>query len=179
MRGISKVIAIKENVDLCPWADVVYGCDLAWWQFRRGLPDFKGLKISWASTGYNGVRTVKIPPGEGKTYSNRLQFEPGVVGAGGNSGFQALNLALQWGARRIILIGFDMTDRSGVHWYGRNKWPMANNPNESNFRKWIAAFEGAVPVINKLGADVVNVSPNSDLQAFRKSTLEQVLNEWQ
>ena len=42
------------------------------------------------------------------------------IGGGGNSGFQALNLALQWGARKIILVGFDLTDENGLHWYGRN-----------------------------------------------------------
>jgi hypothetical protein len=61
-------------------------------------------------------------------YSDDLQWTAGVVGGGGNSGFQAVNLAAQFGASRIILIGFDMTDRGGKHWYGRNHWPMSNNP---------------------------------------------------
>ena len=48
LRGRLKIIAIKEAaVDLCPWADVAYGCDAPWWTHRKGLPDFKGLKIGW------------------------------------------------------------------------------------------------------------------------------------
>ena len=39
---------------------------------------------------------------------NRMLFgETGTVGWGGNSGFQAINLALQFGAARLLLVGFD------------------------------------------------------------------------
>lgn len=91
-----------------------------------------------------------------------------MVGSGGNSGFQALNLAVQFGARRILLVGFDMNDRGGVHWYGRNSWPMANNPDHNNFRRWIAAFEGAAPLLKSMGIEVVNLSPHSAIQCFPK-----------
>jgi len=116
---------------------------------------------------------VKIAPCKAFKYSNDIQFGTvGVVGAGGNSGFQALNLAAQLGAASIILIGFDMSDRSGKHWYGRNQWPGANNPDDSNFRKWIAAFEGAAPVLKARGIRVFNTSPSSALRCFPFGTIE-------
>lgn len=146
----------------------------------RGLPEFRGVKLSWAATGYEDVRTVRIARGEGgKGYSDDLHFwETGLIGAGGNSGFQALNLALQWGARRIILVGFDMVDEAKVHWYGRNRWPMANNPNHTNFKRWKNAFERSLPTLKNIGADVVNASPQSAVQAFRKVSIGQALSEW-
>jgi hypothetical protein len=48
LKGRAKVVAIKESVDLCPWADMVYGCDPAWWRHRQGLPKFTGLKVAWS-----------------------------------------------------------------------------------------------------------------------------------
>jgi hypothetical protein len=105
-----------------------------------------------------------------------LTDEPGKTGSGGNSGFQALNLAVQWGARRILLIGFDMTDASGVHWYGRNTWLMANNPDHHNFKRWIAAFEAAAPVLAKMGVEVINCSRYSALKCFPKLSIEDALN---
>jgi uncharacterized Rossmann fold enzyme len=42
-------------------------------------------------------------------------------------------LAAQLGAKTILLIGFDMTDSAGVHWYGRNNWEQANNPTQDCF----------------------------------------------
>lgn len=104
--------------------------------------------------------------------------ETGKVGAGGNSGFQALNLAVQWGAKCIILIGFDMTDQSGVHWYGRNNWPRANNPDHNNFKRWIDAFTKAAPQLERMGVDVVNASPNSALKCFKHRSIAEALSDW-
>lgn len=181
LRGRARVIAIKQNVDLCPWADIVYGCDAAWWRHRRGLPEFGGVKVCWAGNGipkteYPDIRRVEIALGQGlKKYSEDLQAQPGTVGGGGNSGFQAINLALQFGARRIILIGFDMNDRGGKHWYGRNHWPSANNPDDSCFLRWIANLSKAAPVLQSLGVDVVNTSPDSALRCFPFADLETAL----
>jgi len=164
-------------VDLCPWADVVYGCDAPWWRHRHGLPEFRGLKVTWAGNAYEapGLRRVEIAR-ERAGYREDLLMEPaGTIGGGGNSGFQALNLALQWGARAILLVGFDMSDGAGVHWYGRNRWPMANNPDQTNFRRWIDAFGRSLPVLDAIKAKVFNASPHSALQCFPKVTIHEFL----
>lgn len=173
-----KVIAIKENIDLCPWADVVYGCDLHWWVHRRGLPTFKGLKIAYdcgAWTRFPDLKKIEI---KNKASDQILTETAGHIGSGGNSGFQALNIAVQFGACRILLIGFDMQDRSGAHWYGRNAWTGANNPSESNFRRWRATFDNNADRLRSLGIDVINASPISHLKAFKKMSVEDALAAW-
>jgi hypothetical protein len=175
------VIAIKQNVELCPWADMVYGCDAAWWRYRRGLPEFMGLKVSWSGNGlseYPDIKRINIAPGKREKYTDDLQFETGTVGGGGNSGFQALNLAMHLGSRHVILIGFDMDDRSGKHWYGRNHWPMSNNPDQSNFRRWIPALAAAAIKLEAAGIQVVNASPASALKCFPFQSIEQALTGW-
>lgn len=188
LRGRVKVIAIKQTVDRCPFADVVYGCDDAWWMHRQGLPEFKRLKIAWgakACARFPDLRKITIEEKAKGTsrdspdYSDAILSETkGVIGGGGNSGFQGLNLAVQFGARRVLLIGFDMHDRGGVHWYGRNNWTKANNPDESNFVKWRAAFNAAAPTLAALGVEVVNTSFASDLKCFPRRSIEQALNSW-
>jgi hypothetical protein len=76
---------------------------------------------------------------------------------------------------RIILVGFDMNNESGVHWYGMNNWPNANNPNHSNFRRWIDAFEDAAPALKALGVEVINCSPVSAIKSFPRKSLEDAL----
>lgn len=140
---------------------------------RKGLPEFRGLKVCYRGNGLNDfpdIRRIDIEKNKDK-----LLFEPGKTGSGGNSGFQALNLAVLWGARRILLIGFDMTDASGVHWYGRNNWHQANNPNESNFKRWIAAFDAAAPVLAKLGVEIINCAAYSAMNCFPRRSIEDVL----
>lgn len=172
LRGRLPVIAIKENVDLCPWAEVAYGCDKAWWVNRNGLPEFKGLKVSFEAR-FPDVRNVIVEP-----KIDRILTDPGVIGSGGNSGFQAVNLAVQWGALGILLIGFDLQDRGGTHWYGRATGPGRNNPGEFNFRRWRAAFMHEAPKLQAMGIEVVNASPVSAINCFPKLTIPQALERW-
>jgi len=177
LKGRLPVLAIKRNVELAPWADVVYGCDAAWWESVQGLPHFSGLKLCWADRvcdRYPDIHKVRIAPKDDRF----LMGEIGTVGAGGNSGYQALNLSVQFGAKRILLVGFDVNDRGGTHWYGRNNWNMANNPTRDNFRRWCASFTSAAPIIEDFGVEVINASIFSDLKCFKQLSVDQALTRW-
>lgn len=177
LRGRLPVIAIKENSELCPWADIVYGCDRAWWRNVQGLPKFTGLKISataQATMSCPNIKIITVRPSDHKI----LLDEPAVIGSGGNSGFQALNLAVQFGATRILLVGYDMDDRAGVHWYGKNRGQGRSNPGDTNFRLWRAAFGAAAPKLKIVGVEVVNASVYTTLTCFPKITIEQALLNW-
>lgn len=84
---------------------------------------------------------------------------------GGNSGFQALNLAVQFGAKRIILVGFDMRLDHGVHWHGPHGKGL-NNPRDPLFASWRDALNGAAPTLAALGVEVLNASAISALTAY-------------
>jgi len=178
LRNRIHVLAIKENVNLCPWADVVYGCDWPWWHHRQGLPEYTGLKLAYAHDAYARYADVHQIVIESAHSNELLTDVPGSIGAGGNSGFQALNIAVQFGATGIMLIGFDAHDRSGAHWYGRNFWHGANNPDELNFQRWLEAMQNIMPKLEELGVDVVNVSEISRIECFRRASLEQALEQW-
>lgn len=182
LRDRIHVIAIKENVNLCPWADVVYGCDAAWWKHRRGLPEFKGLKLvydvlpeSMRQVNRIEIKKAKAP---GEFVHEILTDVPGVIGSGGNSGFQALNVAAQFGATGVLLLGYDADARGGVHWYGRNRWPQANNPAQDNFERWRKSLEGAGMKLKSLGIDVINGSEGSALKLFPKMSVALALHKW-
>lgn len=171
------VIAIKEIVDKCPWSDAVYGCDAAWWMHRKGLPSFSGLKFFHGQQASSQGRSmIKVEIEMGK--DEMLVETPLTIGNGGCSGFQALNLAVQFGATDVIVVGYDLHARGGVHWYGRNKWPNAGNPMQSNFNRWNKGFMSARKSLEKLGVAVVNSSPESQLEAFPKKSLPEIMEEW-
>lgn len=100
----------------------------------------------------------------------------GVVGDGGNSGFQAINLAAQFGAARIVLVGFDMRLDRGVHWHGKHP-PGLNNPHDIHLTRWRRAIDGAAPNLAALGIQVWNASPVSALTAFPIVSIEDAL-QW-
>ncbi len=166
------VVAIKKSVELCPWADVVYGCDEPWWTSEDGLPKFSGLKLTQA---HAAAKKFNMPRIEVKNVDKILTGEPGVVGSGGNSGFQALNLVVQFGATGVLLVGFDM---QGEHWYGRNTWQRSSNPIITNFNRWNRAFHDVADELKRMGVDVVNASATSTLKCFRHATIAQALEGW-
>lgn len=161
---------------LCPWADVVYGCDGPWWQNKRGLPDFKGTKLAH-DTGvcadYRDVHKIEV-----RDHDLMLFDEPGVIGSGGNSGFQAINIAAQFGASRILLIGFDMHAASGVHWYGLNVGRNRGNPLDHNYVSWREALNEQSRVLRGMGVEVINASLESALVCFEKKSIEETLQGW-
>lgn len=175
------VIAIKAAIDVVPFAEIVYGCDAPWWVDRKGLPTFKGLKFFHGITVANQYKDMHRVEIDMKTDA-MLVDKPLTLGNGGNSGFQALNLAIQFGATSIILLGFDMRESSkdgSLHFYGRNKWAGSTNPLPSNFKRWHQGFAVARKSIEKIGGiEIVNCSPETALKEFRCAPLEQTIQEW-
>lgn len=164
-RGKARVIAINNSWRLAPWADVLFACDLRWWdRYGVATADFEGLRLS---TDANACRRY---PFLGRVAldrsSDRMNFAIlNRVGWGGNSGFQALNLAAQFGANRIVLVGYDMTTRHGAHWHGRHPNGMAN-PSEPNIARWRRALDGAAQSLVDAGVEVLNASPISMLTGY-------------
>lgn len=106
---------------------------------------------------------------------DRLLFNRfGEIGWGGNGGFHALNLAVQFGARRVILVGYDMRVDLGVHWHGKHPNGM-NNPSAVNTARWRQVLDAQAPLLSEMGVEVINASPVSALEAYPKMTLQAAL----
>jgi hypothetical protein len=176
LRGRAKVIAINESWQLCPWADALYGCDGKWWSWRGGVPKFYGLKI-WADPAgcdhlYKDIKKITIRDNKS---DELLMDKLGHVGAGGNSGFQCLNLAAQFGGKRILLVGFDMRVDLGEHWHARHYPPLSNPHPNDNLPRWRRAIDGAHERLKQAGIEVINCSPVSMLKAYPKMTIAEAL----
>lgn len=171
-RGGHRVIAINESWRLAPWADILYACDHAWWAAHDGVPEFRGLRLTVdhrAATAF-GIPLMKCRKPDPRVLMDR----PGEVGWGGNSGFHVLNLALQFGPRKIILVGYDMRVDRGSHWHGAHPEPM-HNPSEKSVGHWRRAVEGAAKVAAAHGIRVINASMDSALRRFPKLAFEEAV----
>ena len=128
-----------------------------------------------AALNYPDVKRVEI---RDKKLERILLDEPMAIGSGCNSGFQALNLAAQFGVKGVMFIGLDRTDKNGLHFYGRNNWDGANNPQRENFQTWQRGFANAGAFFLSRGVDIVNCSSETAVTAFRKDTIKKTLNVW-
>ncbi|WP_143531648.1 hypothetical protein [Xaviernesmea oryzae] len=102
--------------------------------------------------------------------------EPGVVGAGGHGGFAAIDLAYQFGARDIALVGYDMRIDNGVHWHGKHDVGKRWNPTRMTAALWRENTDRQADRLREHGARVVNCSPVSALRNYEKISLEKWLH---
>lgn len=169
-RTSCKTIVINNSWQLAPWADVLYAADGNWWNRNQPAFAFSGLKVTVdksAARNY-GLHLIELTPG-----SYAISMVKGKIGIGGNSGFHALNLAAQFGANRIVLVGYDMTIENGIHWHGEHPRGLSN-PREFNMQRWRRIMDEAYPVLSGLGIEVLNASEVSKLNAFPKVRLSDV-----
>lgn len=172
------VIAINTTFLRAPWADVLYACDGTWWvhyfdNVTRGRwPGFE--RETWtqerdAATRY-GLRWIESSPSPG------LGRRPGVIHQGGNSGYQAINLAVQRGARRVLLLGFDMQAALGAatHWHGEHPRPLTNT-RPYLFAAWRKNFAKLAEHLKQDGIEVLNCTPGSALTCFPAAELAEAL----
>jgi hypothetical protein len=176
-RG-NRVIAVQDAYRIFPWADVLYGCDAAWWDVHGGCSDFAGEK--WSSHGsadHNDKREAAAKYGlhlvQGKD-GNGFSTDPAVIHYGSNSGFQAVNLAILFGAGRIVLVGFNMQVVDGKrHFFGDHPKPLSNR---TSYRAFVSAFEKAAKSL-PAGVEIINATPQSALKCFRSVDLDRALSD--
>lgn len=178
-KGRARCLVVNEGYRLAPWADALYAADSDWWTLKKGCREFRGLRISQsdeAAKRYGGIHNVTLV-----RKGSIIRTPKGVIGAGSddrgtgaNSGFQALNLAVQFGASKIVLVGYDMTATHGCHWHGRHPDGM-NNPTSVGLAQWGRVIDRNARFLAEIGVKVINASPISALQNFPKMTLEQAL----
>lgn len=165
-----RVIVINDNYLLAPWADVLYFCDGRWWDWHRDKPElraFRGRKITQdkdAAARY-GIEYIESRDGSG------LSRDPAYIHKGSNSGIQAINLAYHFGARRIVLLGYDMQATAGrAHWFG-------DHPNaiRSPWHRWLALYQQVADDAGQMGLEIINATRETALTCFPKKPLSSLL----
>ncbi len=171
-RGKARVVVINTTWEKAPWADVLYACDSAWWNQYGGVPGFEGLKYSQDDCAlvYPTVRHIASVDAPG------LSLNRAIIHQGGNGGYQAINLVVHFGVKRIILLGYDMKPGpDGQHHHHAAHPAGMNNPNASNYERWIEMYKTMEPDLNRAGVSIVNCSLDTALDCFPRARLEEVL----
>lgn len=167
-RDRARVIAINDAYRLAPWADALYACDAKWWRWHQGAPGFAGPKFGLRRN--DDVFPVDVTVLD-NTGEDGLESHPSGLRTGRNSGYQAINLAVLFGAARILLLGYDMARKDGkAHWFG-------NHPDhqDSPYHTFIEKFNAVAPVLHALGVEVLNCSRESALTCFPRVPLTEAL----
>jgi hypothetical protein len=169
VKGRARVIAINDAVRWAPWADVLYACDGKWVNQFHGMPKFAGLKYSLTVNLKHWPTWTRLR----NDGALGLCLEPSGLRTGHNSGYQAINLAVHLGARRILLLGYDMMRHSGKsHFFGEH--PPGWTP--SPYPQFLRAFASLPQPLAQLGGvQVINCSRVTALKVFPQQSLEDAL----
>lgn len=167
VRGKARVLAISDAYRLAPWADWLYSADRQWWDHHIDAVRETRIIDRWtldkgAAEAY-GLNWVRSYPKHG------LSADYTSINEGRNSGYQAINLARNFGARRIVLLGYDM---QGTHFFGEHpaKFTVRNN-----FALFLPHFPALADGLAAEGVEVVNCTRTTALHAFRCARLEDTL----
>jgi hypothetical protein len=169
VREPRRVIVVNTTYKAAPWADVLYACDAAWWNLhiQDVRESFAGEPWTLQNFAAKKHRLHEMPsdakPGLGRK----------VMHLGGNSGYQAVNMAYLFGARRIILLGYDMQRTGGrSHWHGDHPKGLRNT---SPFASWIARFKVLAKDLREAGVEAVNATRETALLGFERVDLREAL----
>lgn len=167
-------IAVNDAFIKDPGADVVCWGDQKWFLGNRHeLLKHEGeFKIGWRPVPEPADYTIHLlkhahsPP--------NISTDPGVVRAC-NSGVGAMNLAFLFGAKRILLIGFDMKQGEGGrnNWHDRHKRFNRVRTSPEKYRQvFIPECGGAANFLGRAGVEVINCTPGSALRCFKFGLIE-------
>jgi hypothetical protein len=160
---------------------VCYFGDSGWYNLHHSPPE--GHDLGEGLNGYNGdVMTchrvcIQDPDVYVIQKKARGLYLNGCVGWGSNTGTSAINLAILFGAKKVVLLGYDMKLTSG-----ENNWHInyKNKPNANIFDKFLTGMQDLVSDWEKKcpEVDIVNAElwPGaSNMTLFAKVDVKDVL----
>lgn len=162
-----RFVAVKHGVLLRPDADVLF--------FPGECFDSIVLPMLKKFTGTHAIVRSKHHPclptsvkrvTRSKHHEELCELRDHVCGY--DSGTSAINIAYHFGARTIVMLGYDMT---GGHFC---KHPLQHPPT-GHFRRHLVPLAALNEDAKKKGVRIVNCSPTSAVTAFEKQPLEAFL----
>lgn len=173
------VIGVNAAYLIGDWIDIVFFGDHGFFlRHKAGLAAFPGLKVS--CTPYvEKHKWVKFVARD-TSHPRGLTSNPEMVSWNFNSGAAAINLAVHTGARRIILLGFDMklSSANRQHWHDVYKVGEIKSQKQLlrlPFDRHLRPFPMIAQDARKLGVEILNANPDSQIDCFPKFSLKELL----
>lgn len=167
--GLPKV-AVNDTYRLIPEAVAIFAADAVWWARTSAAGATAPHKYYLSGGGICPITGVHRLARTGQT---GLELEPTGLRSGGHSGYAAINLAYHLGARKIILLGYDM--RSGPdgqhHWFGEH--PDRSHPR---YAQWLPYYTELSAALAQEGVTLINASRVTVISTVRHCTLEEALH---
>jgi hypothetical protein len=190
MEAIHKkhVIGINVAFLIGKWMDVCFFGDGKFFQpNKEALAQWPGLKVT-CSPGLSRIPWVKYLARDSK-HTFGISSKPNSVSWNVNSGSAAVSMAANAGAKRIILVGFDMTlgKDGSKHWH--KLYQPTLSPQDVRglrrigiqcqvrmpFQRHLHGFPQMLKDAQARGIEIINACPESAITVFPKCNVKDLL----
>ncbi len=162
-------VAANNAFKLGPWVDAMFFGDCRWFEWHKeALLKYEGIKTTTCERhrGKMGIKLLK------RENSEPLAKSSDSLAWNKSSGAAAINLAVHLGARRIILVGFDMQQVDGQsNYHNEHK----TRSGEKVYRRFKSRMPQLAKALQERGISAINATPGSALNAFPIMALEEAL----
>lgn len=152
------IIAVNSSWKIIPECRYIFAGDYAWW--GKYHDQITGNAERWTTS-----------PRANILYG--INLLTGHTEGAFNSGQMAIRLAAHFGAKRIILLGYDCSLKNGTHWHGQHDRGL-DNPVPEEVSRWHKDFSSLVGELP--GVEIINASRYTELTCFPMKTPESVFN---
>lgn len=167
----AKHIAINTAGFYAPWCDFLYYSDAKWYQWH--------YQESWFEHFYGRIytidkREIHLPGVMRLKWGDKqgLSTFRDALCLGGNSGYQAINLAFLMGAKKIVLVGYDMRAQGEkTHFFGDHPAPTPKDV----YDVYVPHFSTITDTLAAYDVEIINTSLESAIDCFDKKPLKEAL----
>lgn len=169
LRRVGNIVAVNCAVFFAPWANYLFAADNVWWRHY-------GEKVEW----FKGHRVSRT----GKRTDVEMWRGKGWARTGGNSGHMAIQYAVEQGATKIALLGFDQQKTDGKAHFHADHPKQAkdgrrtNMANAGGIMAWPRLMTKTSVELEERGVKVVNLSRQTALRCFPRMSVEQFLEDY-
>jgi len=175
------VIGVNMAYRIGNWIDMmVFGDNGFFLKEQMYLAKFPGLKISCHPDSRSETWLKYL--GRDTEHPRGISSDPRKVSWNYNSGAVAINVAVHTGAKRIMLLGFDMklSNNNIQHWhdlYGKGPAQLQDQKRlrKLPFDRQLIGFPVIAEDAKRMGVEIINVCPDSAINCFPKFTLKELI----
>lgn len=165
------IIGINMAFQLGDWVDVLFFGDHGYFKNNtRDILQFPNLRVTCTEMKHPMIKIM----GQYKT-TYGLSGSTHHLCWNHNSGGAAIDLAVHFGVKRIILLGFDMdAEDNHSHWH-KLYADKSRIRLSSTYKRHLKGFPVIQEQAEKLGVEILNANPDSKIKCFKKVSVKEIL----
>jgi len=172
------VIGVNVSFMIGDWMDVAFFGDIGFFlRYKEQLAAFPGMKVCC----HPQIEKFKWVKFLGRDHKSKgISDNPKTISWNFNSGAAAISMAAHTGAKRIILVGFDMKldEKNKQHWhnvYGRGPIVEQKRIMKLPFNRHLRGFPEIAKDAKAMGIEILNACPDSAITNFPKYSVSDLL----